>query len=404
MAQPNLEDILAPFDPTGYTTISGAQLLQLISGATPYTDKGLLLVTADIGDVPQVPDAVTNVKWQRYGWIRVQTQSASLYVWSPNSASDITFLNWVSVSVANIPAGSITGAQIANNTITDIKIANVSYGKLLNAPSTVNNGSAASGALAGTYPAPTLAPNAVNNPNQITAGIITGQAGGNIAASTIDFSNLKGDGTVNDMLRTATITTAVEWFTPPFNFMKFGNAFESANLLLANANLPIICTGQLQGSGSLGYGVATHTTLQIKTYQASSATSSATNLIATTAPTTSNTANYGGLSAKTFTPISSTSTILIEMSVATSNNSGAYNGVFLFEGTNFINGGFTTITANACGNVVFTAMIVNQTAGTPITFNTYYAANTGTMQINELGGTGFWGGAGLSTMKITEYL
>src|ERR1044071_1314639 len=122
MAQPSSIDLQAPFDPTAYVSLSFSQLMQLVSGLAAYADKGLVVTTSDSGGNPEVPDAVTTAKWQRYLWRRITATATNIYVWSPNQATDATYLKWVSVNIAGIGVGAIVNAMIADNTITDSKI------------------------------------------------------------------------------------------------------------------------------------------------------------------------------------------------------------------------------------------------------------------------------------------
>jgi len=125
MSQPSILDLQAPFDITALSEITFAQLQQWLSGTTPYSDKGLIEITADIAGVPQVPNANTNPKWQNYMWIRQGATTVTAYIWNLNGSTDATFLNWVTVSSASIAPGSITGSQIAPNTITPSNISSV---------------------------------------------------------------------------------------------------------------------------------------------------------------------------------------------------------------------------------------------------------------------------------------
>ena len=82
MSQPSIIDVVTPFDPTAYTTITGTQLQQFGSGINPYIDKGLVITTSDIAGNPQVPAANTTTKWQRYLWIRQLASSIIVYAWN----------------------------------------------------------------------------------------------------------------------------------------------------------------------------------------------------------------------------------------------------------------------------------------------------------------------------------
>lgn len=204
-------DLLPPFDPTGYASITGAQLYQYLSGAAPVSDTGFTIVTSDSSGVPNVPDAATTTKWQRYLWIRITATSVNAYLWNPSATSDATYLKWVSVNIAGIGAGSITGSMIADNTITDAKIISLDYTKLTGVPATFSPGGAAGGDLTGTYPNPSVANAAIT--------------GAKIALTTITHANLGAQCVEVDtdidpsavglsLIRTNAGATAMEHFVP----------------------------------------------------------------------------------------------------------------------------------------------------------------------------------------------
>lgn len=130
MNTPNPIDIEIPFDPTGFTVITGAQLAQLVAGASPALGIGFIVASIDSAGAPNVPNATVTVKWQTYIWLRVSSNFVTAYVWNPGGATDATFLNWITISSASIGPGTIQGYQIAANTITDANIANVSSTKI----------------------------------------------------------------------------------------------------------------------------------------------------------------------------------------------------------------------------------------------------------------------------------
>lgn len=213
MSQPSSIDILTPFDPTAYTSISGAQLEQFGSGITPYTDKGFVVVSSDIGGVPQVPNANTVTKWQNYIWIRQSASTVSVYAWGQNVASDATFLQWISVNVAGIGVGSITGAQIAFNTITPNNISSVNWSQISGAPTSLPPSGDAGGILAGTYPNPTGAVNAITGTMIALGSGGNGITGSNVNPASIGVATLTPSGTNYALPRTNSGATAVEWTT-----------------------------------------------------------------------------------------------------------------------------------------------------------------------------------------------
>lgn len=192
----NTNDLVAPFDPTAYPSISGAQLLQYLQGAEPSSDRGLCLFTTDVAGVPVVPDAATTVEWKRYLWIRQTAASVNVYAWNDTASSNVTYLKWVSINISGIGTGSIIGAMIADNTITDIKIISLDWSKLTGVPTGFTPGGAAGGDLDGTYPDPVIAPLAVT--------------GAKIAADTITVTNIADEAVTNAKLEPNAVGLAIK--------------------------------------------------------------------------------------------------------------------------------------------------------------------------------------------------
>ena len=188
-------DFLKGFDPTGSSTLSAAQLLQMINSATPNTDKGLVIVTADSGGSPDVPDAATTTKWQKYLWLRVVTATSTftLYAWNPNVGSDATYLKWKDTYSGTIPAGTITNDMLAGS-IAASKLA----GSI--ALSQITNGT-----------------NLLSTTTSFATGDVTGtQSGGlNIGAKKVLYTMLANDASVDanravttDSIKTGAVTLA----------------------------------------------------------------------------------------------------------------------------------------------------------------------------------------------------
>lgn len=130
MNTPNPIDLQTPFDATGFTEITAAQLEQLVAGSSPANGIGFIVITVDSAGLPNVPDASVTTKWQSYMWVRVSTNFVTGYLWNPGGNVDVTYLNWVTISSASIGPGTIQGYQIAALTISDTNILNVSSSKI----------------------------------------------------------------------------------------------------------------------------------------------------------------------------------------------------------------------------------------------------------------------------------
>lgn len=201
-------DLTPAFDVTAYASLSGSQLQQLVASLAPYLDKGLIVTTTDIGGNPTVPNATTTAKWQAYLWRRITATTTGLYIWDPLAATHVTYLKWVSVTIAGIAVGSIVNAMLADNTITDVKIANLDYSKLLNAPAGSVPSGAAGGDLTGVYPNPSIGANKVTG-SQIALATITHA---NIAAAAVEVpTDIKPSAVGLSILRTNAGATACEY-------------------------------------------------------------------------------------------------------------------------------------------------------------------------------------------------
>jgi len=406
MSQPSTQDFNKGFDPTGYPDISGAALGQLVDQATLVNDKGLTITTADVAGVPQVPDANTNTKWQKYLWRRVTATAVNAYLWNDNGASDATYQQWVSVNIAGIGAGSIVNSMLQDNTITDIKIANVNWSKITGAPTFLSTGSACTGDLLGSlFSNMAIAAGAVTTvkiaPNAITHALLGAQA-------VQPVTDLLNNGSYQDMLRTNAGATAVEWFTPPSIF-KSGVVVTTAN----QYKIPQVATAGASDGGT--WQMVAPTTLgrilQIVEKEDSTAYSNTGVLANSTSAPNYNATGMNALTGlnTTITPISASSVLLIEVTLNLYPNGAGHHAVTIHAATG------ATAPLAAVAVYVFNAAYANlqqvkltykyaYSSVTPLTIYPAFGTTVTHSYVNSTdGSTALFGGI-ISSVKITEYI
>lgn len=149
----SLQDLVKGIDFTGLTGINAGDMNQLVDNSAPASDKGLIVVTSDTAAyVPDVPDAITNTKFQRYIWIRrlhaddASNNKVRIYAWNPTIDADDTYSQWEQIrgvvdvdllDVQDFPYLANFGLEQASNsrytvrisvhTIADLKALNTSY-------------------------------------------------------------------------------------------------------------------------------------------------------------------------------------------------------------------------------------------------------------------------------------
>lgn len=420
--QPSILDVQTPFDVTGYSQISAAQLEQFAGGITPYADKGIILVTTDINGVATVPNANTTPKWQNYIWLRVQTGTTLIYVWNPNVASDPTYLNWISGVNISIPPGSITSSMLAPGVTTGIIDSVAANGvpslwvAQLNANNTgyqtnglMNNTSLVFGDMAAgsTVGIPTIGNGAVTGA-KIANQTITGV---NLANNTLTPTQMANSGGTSSTASTiGSVDPQVNIIVPTTSLVGIPNGANATEPVAAG---DILCvTSDKKGYTTCSNPVAI--IQQVQTIDTTAATSSSSNN-QSVAPTTSNNTAISSLTCS-ITPKSSTSTIDVEMLLNLSCTAGA-NGAFV-NAVLFRDAGANGIAAATVNAPITTSMhqvlvrysVSNLTSGTPTTFKAYFSGYNGgsavTVNYNSTdGSTKLFGGTlGVNSyIKITEH-
>ena len=352
MSQPSTQDLVKPLDPTGYASITGAQLAQLADGLAPYTDKGLVLVSTDAGLNPaaaNVPNASVTTKWQNYIWVRIMATTINVYAWNKNGNTVVdqwgnNILNWVPINGVIAPQSIVTANVFPHGLNPLVCLAGSGTPKqyLWTDPSNANNI-----AFGGPNPILDLATPTSANANALVA--------------------LDGTGLVYKFLTTPTA----------------GNA---------NNILGLDATG-------LNYAFKSATSvgriLQIVALQSTTFQNSNKYFSVLTTMTQSNADGMTDFSNVVFTPLSASSKILVEASIKGAADAG-FLQVGLFSGSTLIDWAAN----NQTFGISLSLAQVIPSGNVPITFSVYVAGTVAgsptAVTMNQTHTA--------STIKITEYI
>ncbi len=384
-------------DPTGYTSISGSELKQLVDEAQPVDGIGFNITTEDVAGNPVVPDPTDTgmEKLESFIWRRVTADTVVLYSWNPNAATDVTYLKWQSATQLSIAPNSIVTSMIRNAAVTDEKIASISASKVTGLASAFPPSGAASGDLAGTYPAPTVAANAITSTklsSSATDDNLRAVGNDHVKTQSLTIIGLAGKisiagVTALQMLRMNAAATAWEAFYNYFaQLSTIGTAFQVPRV---NA-----------GATALEWVDATVIQRVVKTLAATTGTGAIP--FDSTAPLY----NEGDhVVSQAFTPKLTTSQVRVRFSCFVSDGAAANVIAALFNSTGATDPAVNVcvaqiVAANSCHTIQF-EYIYAPASVSAITFTVNVGTTSGTYSIGKASGNTM-GGIGLSYLTIEE--
>lgn len=101
------QDIIPGYDPTAQSSVTAAQLYQMVAEAGLNDDKGIIIISND------TPDTGTFPKFKKYLWIKPSENGKITRVWNEGTSS------WEAQSLG---AGAVGTAELANNAVTLAKL------------------------------------------------------------------------------------------------------------------------------------------------------------------------------------------------------------------------------------------------------------------------------------------
>jgi hypothetical protein len=163
-------DISPGLDTTGLTSVTAAQLMQLVNRAVIATNKGAIVFSAS------TPDVANNPRFKQWLWLDSSANPPSIKVYNTNSAT------WVAQPIT---AGSVGTAELADNAVTNAKLTNNS----VNSAQIINGAIASEDIANESITSAHLFQPAVSNMHVATRTLEGGYSGV-IALATITHTNL----------------------------------------------------------------------------------------------------------------------------------------------------------------------------------------------------------------------
>ncbi len=393
------QDLIKGIDLTGRTSVAGDELNQLVDEANPSSDRGFILTTTDVLGVAVVPDPTDTGedKLERYIWRRVTADTVVLYSWNPSAATNVTYLKWQSATQLAVAPNSLTTSMYQNASVTNDKIASVAASKVTGLASAFPPSGAASGDLTGTYPAPTVAANAITSTK--------------LSSSNSD-DNLRAVG--NDHVKTQSVVAIglagklsiagfAAYQTMALNAA--GTAFEAiTNYFTRLATLGTAFQIPRVNSGATALEWVDSPNIQrlIKAIAATTGTGAFTPSTAT--PVYNSSGDH--LTSLTITPKLTTSLIRVKFTAWVSNSAAGRVTASLFNSTGAtdiaVNAAVTTISAVAEGQQIELEYVYAPASVSAITFTINIGTSTGTYGINKGTSTTTLNGVGLSYLTVEE--